>query len=65
MDADNPLSKAPHGAAIYQASGMVSVQANCTTAEALGMMKERSLVSDQTLDEIAHAVLERRIRFGE
>jgi hypothetical protein len=64
MDTGNPLSDAPHGAAVYQASGMVSVQAECTTSEALGMMKERAAVSGQTLDEIAKGVLDRSIRFG-
>ncbi|MGO9874249.1 MAG: N-terminal phage integrase SAM-like domain-containing protein, partial [Acidimicrobiia bacterium] len=33
--------------------------------KALRMMKERARVRRPTLDEIVHAVLERRIRFGE
>ena len=48
---------------VAQASGMVSVQAECTIADALVMMKERALVSQQTLRQIADAVVDRQIRF--
>ena len=51
-------------AKIAQAQGMVSVQADCSVAEALGMMKERASVGRKPLDEIATAVLKRTIRFG-
>ena len=49
---------------VNQASGMVSVQAECSIDEALVMMKERAAVSGQTLLEIAGDTVERRIRFG-
>ena len=49
---------------VSQASGMVSVQADCTVAEALALMKERASVTGQSLTDIAVATLERRIRFG-
>lgn len=54
-----------HGHHVYQASGMVSVQAACTVYDALTLMKERALVSHRTLEEVAVAVIERRIRFAE
>ena len=54
-----------HSAKVIQASGMVSVQAECTVDEALALMHDRAEVHGQTLDEIAEAVLDRRIRFGE
>jgi hypothetical protein len=46
------------------AQGMVSVQADCTLADALVMMIERAHVQHETLTQIAEDVLERRIRFG-
>lgn len=49
---------------VSQASGMVSVQAECTVGEALALMKERALASGETLLEVAEATVERRIRFG-
>jgi hypothetical protein len=49
---------------VSQTSGMVSVQADCTLAEALVLMKERAQVQHQRLTEIAPAVVERRTRFG-
>lgn len=53
-----------HNPRVSQASGMVSVQAACSLAEALLLMKERAQVSGQTLTEIADATLQRTIRFG-
>ena len=64
MDDANPLSHAPYGVTVDQASGMVSVQAACTCAEALGMMKERALATTRTVEDVAHAVIEHRTRFG-
>ena len=49
---------------VSQASGMVSVQAECTVDEALVLMKERALVSGESLLDIAEATVDRRIRFG-
>jgi hypothetical protein len=50
-------------ARVSQASGMVSVQADCTVGEALELLKERARVSGQSLEALAEAVVERRIRF--
>jgi hypothetical protein len=58
-------SKLEHSLAVYQAQGMVTVQSDCAFPEALVKMKERAQAAGQTLEGIAHAVLERRIRFDE
>lgn len=49
---------------VAQAQGMVSVQAECTVAEALVLMKERAQVQHQSRHQIADEVLDRHIRFG-
>lgn len=49
---------------ISQASGMVSVQAECTVDYALHLMVDRANVTRCTLDDIAVAVIGRSIRFG-
>jgi AmiR/NasT family two-component response regulator len=56
---------ATQSAQVSQAQGMVSVQAECSMPEALTMLRERAMLMGQTLDQIAVAVVERRIRFGE
>ena len=48
---------------VCQASGMVSVQADCTLDEALMFMNDRAQIH-RTLEDIAKGVVERRIRFG-
>jgi hypothetical protein len=49
---------------VSQASGMVSVQAECSVADALELMRARARATDETLLEIANAVVERRTRFA-
>jgi AmiR/NasT family two-component response regulator len=53
-----------HSYTVYQAQGMVTVQADCTFAEAFVIMSERAQVHGLTIEEIAEAVVDRRIRFG-
>jgi AmiR/NasT family two-component response regulator len=48
-----------------QAQGMVSTQAHCSLPDAIDLMKDRAQVQHRTLTEIAGAVLDRTIRFGE
>jgi hypothetical protein len=50
-------------AAVAQASGMVSVQASCTCAEAVVLMTERAAETHHTLSEVAAGVLQRSVRF--
>jgi len=59
---DDQLQQTP---IVYQASGMVSEQADCTIEEALAMMKERAAVLGQTIEQVATAVVLRKARFGE
>ena len=40
------------------------MQADCTLDEAMTMLRDRALVSGQSVDEIADATIERRVRFG-
>ena len=49
---------------VIQASGMISVQADCTLDEAVRLMEDRAVVGHQTREQIAEAVVARRIRFG-
>jgi len=49
---------------VAHAVGIVSVQANCTLAEALALMHDRAEIRHQTLHQVADAVLARSIRFG-
>ena len=53
-----------HSDSVNAASGMVSVQASCTCAEAIVLMNERAADTDHSLEEIALAVLDRTTRFG-
>jgi hypothetical protein len=54
-----------HTHRITVASGIVSVQANCTCDEALVLREKYAEVMKQTLDAVAEDVLEHRILFGE
>ena len=46
------------------AAGMVSAQANCRLDESVLRMQEHARRVCQSLDEVALAVVERRVRFG-
>jgi hypothetical protein len=48
-----------------EASGMVSVQAHCTFAEATALMKARASKDGQTLEAVVIAVVDRSIHFGD
>ena len=47
-----------------QASGMVSVQCGCSVAEALDVMNQLADGYNWSIDDIADAVVERRMRFS-
>jgi AmiR/NasT family two-component response regulator len=49
---------------VDQASGMVSIQAHCSFAEAVVLMRERAAEADCSIEEMAGMVLDRQIRFG-
>jgi hypothetical protein len=61
---ERPTSPWERVTKLAQAQGRVSVQANCTMAEALVLMQERADATTHTLDEIAEAVGQHRIWFS-
>jgi len=54
-----------YGADVHTAAGMVSIQADCELEQAYVLMSDRATVSGRKLEDIAHAVIDRSIRFGE
>ncbi|MDQ1477486.1 MAG: hypothetical protein QOE62_2715 [Actinomycetota bacterium] len=61
------LTETPTGAylgdRVHQATGMVSAQLGCGVAEALAQMMILAAKTNEPLDELAEAVVQRRIRF--
>ena len=53
-----------HHPRVNQAAGMISVQASCSPDDALRILRERALVTGESVDDLAAATVERRIRFG-
>jgi hypothetical protein len=49
---------------VAQASGMVSVQADCHVSQAIVLMKRRGEQTHETLEQIAAAIVRREIRFN-
>jgi AmiR/NasT family two-component response regulator len=49
---------------VAQASGMVSVQAECSLDEAFVMIEERAQTIDLTTEEVAKSVVDRQFRFS-
>jgi hypothetical protein len=61
----NPTSSPwERNAKVAQAQGRVSVQADCTIDQALVLMQDRAVETDQRLIDIADAVVKHRIWFG-
>jgi hypothetical protein len=52
-----------HSYRVYQAQGMVAAQCDCSLDCALVRMTNRANTAHLGLDELALAVIERRIRF--
>ena len=57
-------SRTEYSLQVHQASGIVATQAVCSFDDAIVLTHDRAATEDQTLDQIAHAVLDRSIRFG-
>jgi hypothetical protein len=55
----------PPSVKVRNAAGMVSVQAQCSVDHAMLLMRERAVIQGRTLYQIAVAVLDRTINFGE
>lgn len=49
---------------VHQASGMVSVQLECSLREAVDRMVIRADAINLTLDDLSRLVVERTLRFG-
>jgi len=49
--------------AVYQAQGMVSVQAGCPLATALALMQNTAEATDETMEYIAEQVVTGQVRF--
>jgi len=54
-----------YSAWVYQAQGMVSVQADCTMDAAVARMHERARLWGAHVEEVAQAVLNRTTAFGD
>jgi hypothetical protein len=57
-------SKSVESALVVWSAGMVAAQAVCDLDEAILRMQEHGVRTGRTLEEVATAVVERRIRFG-
>jgi len=53
----------PHSDRVSQATGMVSVQVDCTLPEAFDLLRERAVGLSKTLENTAIAVIDHVIRF--
>ena len=65
---ESPLltaSVSPYSLRVHQATGMVSVQASCSVAAALDLLIEHANKYECSIDELATAVIDRRIRLGD
>jgi hypothetical protein len=54
-----------HSDTVDQAVGMVSIQAACSVADAFDLMERRAWSMDKPVEDIADAVVDRRIRFAD
>ena len=52
-----------YGSRVHQATGIVSVQADCATGVALNLLVEYAVQHNRTVVDIATDVIERRVRF--
>ncbi len=55
----------PHHAVTHQAVGMVSVQLASSVTDAFAMLRAHAFGAGRSLVDVAHDVVERRLRFGE
>jgi hypothetical protein len=59
----NDSHSGPDSDRVLQATGMISVQATCSLAEAFDLLRERAFALDQTPEHTALDVLDGIIRF--
>ena len=63
-DGDIGAEGLPQGLFVNQASGMVALQAGCGPARAFDLLVAYAALHDCTVDEVASAVIDRRVRFN-
>jgi len=56
-------TRPPCSVFVLQAAGMVSVQADCTLDEAVDLLSDWAMLNGHSRDEVASAVIERKIQF--
>jgi AmiR/NasT family two-component response regulator len=61
----DPPATGPQSDRVSQATGMISVQAGCTLAEAFDLLRERAVDLGQTLEHTALDTLDHIIRFDD
>jgi AmiR/NasT family two-component response regulator len=61
----DPPATGPQSDRVSQATGMISVQAGCTLAEAFELLRARAMLLGQTLEDTALDTLDHIIRFDE
>jgi hypothetical protein len=61
----DPPAYGPQSDRVSQATGMISVQAACTLAEAFDLLRERAFVLDQMLELTAIDVIGGALRFDD
>ena len=64
-DMPDPPAYGPQSDRVSQATGMISVQAGCTLAEAFDLLRERAFVLDQMLELTAIDVIDGALRFDD
>ena len=60
----DPSRIGPNSDGVSQATGMVSVQAECTIAQAFDLLRERAFSLGKTLEDTALGVIGGEIRFN-
>jgi AmiR/NasT family two-component response regulator len=61
----DPPAYGPQSDRVSQATGIISVQAGCTLAEAFDLLRERAFALGQTLELTALDVIDGVLRFDE
>jgi hypothetical protein len=64
-DMPDPPAHGPQSDRVSQATGMISVQAGCTLAEAFDLLRERAFARGQMLEFTAIDVIDGARRFDE
>jgi hypothetical protein len=56
------LAEADLRPAVHQATGIVTVQAACTTADALALIRAHAFAQNRSVDDVASDIIARRLR---